>query len=143
MYKNLYVIGAIESIGEIVTSVGELLEVLPRHLPNFAQKADKQKLSEVVEKNYESVASTYSDFVEQLESWYHPLWNSRIVVDKWVQLVQPKHVLDFGCGTGTLGYYLCNQYPFLSYVGYDISLKMVSIAWSCCQSERCTYTSNF
>ncbi len=120
-----------------------MLEVLPRYMPDFTQKADKQKLSEVVEKHYESVASTYSDFVEQLENWYQPSWNSRIVVDRWVQLVQPKHVLDFGCGTGNLGYYLCNQYPFLSYMGYDMSLKMVSIAWSCYQSERCTYTSNF
>lgn len=142
MYKNLYVIGAIESIGEIVTSVGELLKVLPRYLPDFSQKAYKQKLSELVEKHYENVASRYSGFVEQLESWYKPLWNSRIVVDRWVQLVQPKHVLDFGCGTGNLGYYLCDQYPVLSYLGYDMSLKMVTLALSSYQSKRCTYTSN-
>lgn len=142
MYKNLYVVGAIEAIGKIATNVDELLEVLPGFLSDFVQRADEQRINEAIPKHYEGVASTYSDFVKQLESWYHPAWKSRVVVDKWIQLIRPKRVLEFGCGTGNLGHYLCTQYPALSYVGYDTSRQMVTIAQSRYQSERCTYTPN-
>jgi len=140
MYKNLYVVGAIEEVGEIVTSVDELLRILPRYLSPEAMEAPCKVHSETVEDHFSEVAPTYPDFVQQLESWYLPSWSVNILIDTVLRSEKPQRILEIGCGSGQTGRYITSQYPDASYVGYDPSRRMISIAEKSARNDR--YTSS-
>lgn len=128
MYKNLYVVGAIEAIGEIVPSVKELLQVIPKYLPRLEPYG--QISEETVAQHFSSVAPRYSEFVTRLESWYDPPWNVGYVLDRWLQVVSPNRVIEFGCGSGDSTAYISRQCVGLFYVGYDNCEEMIQLARS-------------
>ncbi len=131
MYKNLYVIGAIERSGGIGQSLEELLRVLNSSGRTPVSNAGEASL----------VGTDYRDFVNELEGWYKPRYKPRPTVDSWMRQLGPARVLEIGCGVGTLGTYLCNHYANIEYYGFDISQKMISAARSSSSSDRCKFTS--
>jgi ubiquinone/menaquinone biosynthesis C-methylase UbiE/nucleoside 2-deoxyribosyltransferase len=128
MYKNLYVIGAIESFGTIAGTVDELTEAISQFLQSDRVTSNNQRTSELVNWHYNGIAQKYSNYIERLESWYRPSWNSRGTIDEVISSLKPKRILEIGCGTGELGQYIVTTYPNVSYLGYDSSEKMVEIA---------------
>jgi len=141
MYKNLYVVGAIEAIGEIVSSVEDLLQAVPKYLqePELSARIS----GEAVAQHFSSVALYYSEFITRLESWYDPPWNVKHVLDRWFQVVPPKRVIEFGCGSGDLAAYLLRQYAGLFYVGYDHSGEMIQLASSHHRHSNCIFTASW
>jgi len=136
MYKNLYVLGAIEVFGKIVTNVNELLTLIPAY-----QAVDKDSINNVV-RHFDAIATRYGDFVEQLESWYSPRWSLQNEVQNHIDLTHAMRILEIGCGIGKLGHQLCKQNPTLSYLGYDAASEMTATAKKLHTSERCNYTSD-
>jgi nucleoside 2-deoxyribosyltransferase len=67
MYKNLYVIGAIEYFGEIARNIEELQQIIPKFLDKRGQtNTDNKLLNELTAKHYEEIADTYESFIEEL-----------------------------------------------------------------------------
>lgn len=136
IYKNLFVIGAIDSIAEVVSSVKALLQILPKYI---VSRVEVNPVTEIAQ-HYERVAPDYATFVRRLESWYKPLWNSKEFVTKWAASVLPGKVLEIGCGSRGLGPALTSHYPATSYLGYDISARMLLEASSTSNASPCTFT---
>lgn len=141
MYKNLYVVGAIEAIGEIVSSVEELFRVIPRYIRK--SESSTRISEEFVAQHFSSVAPQYSEFVKQLESWYEPPWQVERVLDRWFQANSPKRVIELGCGRGNLAAHLFRQYAGLFYVGYDHSQEMIQLASSHHRHSDCIFTTSW
>lgn len=142
MYKNLYVIGALEVAGQIVTGLDQLLGVLPQYLPPAAFAASEQARTDVAA-HFGTVASDYSNFVELLESWYRPHWTQFAIVEKWIRATGAKRIFDFGCGTGTLAQQVCAHDTSMVYVGYDHSEAMIKEARKRAVSEKCFFASTY
>jgi len=143
MYKNLYVIGAIELAGTIVRNMDELLLAVQRFLPNaIKEETTKQDLSMAILQHYGTFASKYRDFVKQLEGWYQPSWDAKVAIDEWLKYLHPRYILEVGCGTGDIGRYICAHYPVTTYVGYDPSPEMITIAQSNSQAQNMIYTTD-
>lgn len=143
MYKNPYIIGAIESNGVIVNDFEELLKVIPCFLSCKKPSPHNNEFGDIVERHYEKISAMYSGFIIKMESWYKTPWNPKTLVDDLIKKEQPKQVLEIGCGTGEIGAYIVNNYSEISYRGYDTSRKMISIAQEKCQNERCSFTSDY
>jgi nucleoside 2-deoxyribosyltransferase/ubiquinone/menaquinone biosynthesis C-methylase UbiE len=136
MYKNLYVLGAIEAHGEVVSSVDELITAIPKYLEPMS---DLTRAS--VEQHYDDVAQVYSAFIKELESWYEPPLNWLSHIDKWLRVNKPSRILEFGCGPGRLGKYLRENNSEIDYLGFDSSGGMVAQAKQTSEDEP-YYTSD-
>ena len=137
MYKNLYVLGAVEEHGRIVVSLDELLEALP------AVASGQRAAGERLTAHYGRVARGYDAFVERLESWYQPPFIASDVISSWVRELKPRRVLEIGCGTGATAARICRDQESLSYVGFDLSAGMVEVANARLASDRCSFTTDF
>lgn len=135
MYKNPYVVGAIESIGTIVSSVEELLQTLPKYLSMRSRQDAVRHFSEV--------APYYSRFIKLLESWYDPPWSVKQALMPWLQRAAPHRMVEFGCGTGDLARFILQQYPNIVYFGYDASAEMIRMAASLNRFSSCTFTTSW
>jgi len=138
MYKNLYVVGAIEASGKVTTSLDELMEAINGLLPSAECRAPVRPAAVDA---FSHLAPAYPAFVRELETWYEPGWNVLPLVGKWVRAIGASRVLEIGCGPGDVGRYLCASEAAISYVGYDLSAAMIEAARSAYQNERCVYTS--
>jgi nucleoside 2-deoxyribosyltransferase/SAM-dependent methyltransferase len=123
MYKNLYVLGAIEAHGEMVASVDELITAIPKYLEPISDPTCAP-----VDQHYDDVAQDYSAFVKELESWYEPPLDWVLHVDEWVRVNKPSRILEFGCGPGYLGKHLRENNSEIDYLGFDSSKGMVAQA---------------
>lgn len=142
MYKNLYTLGAVESFGEIVTSLDGLLEALPIYLKLPTQSLPPASPAPTVLKHYSVIADKYEEFVQRLESWYSPPWTPIHSIKRWMEILHPASVLDIGCGPGSLGSQLSAEHSAVSFLGYDPSLSMAAISRERHESHRCHYTSD-
>ena len=143
MYKNPYVVGAIEANGEIVISIDELLEILQGYLLHSANHSNKctQDLSP---QRFDYVPSEYIKFIENLESWYEPSWSVKTPIKQWLSFIEPSRILDFGCGPGDVSTYVLQVQPNALYVGYDQSSSMIQYAITSNQRKiNCTFTSSW
>lgn len=143
MYKNPYVVGAIEAIGEVVTNIDDLLRAIPGYLSRGETKLSTLEAEDPVAQHFTSVAPRYSDFAHRLESWYDPSWNCEQVVDKWFQSSAPRRIIEFGCGTGELGLYILDQYSDVFYLGYDKSPAMIQLANKCDTGSSRIFTASW
>jgi ubiquinone/menaquinone biosynthesis C-methylase UbiE len=136
MYKNLYVLGAIEAHGEIVSSIDKLITAIPKYLEPISDSTRAP-----VEQHYDNVAQDYSAFIKELESWYElPLdWVSH--VDELLRVNKPRRILEFGCGPGRLGKHLRENNSEIDYLGFDSSSGMVAQAQQTPEDEP-YYTSD-
>lgn len=129
MYKNLYVIGAIEAQGTIFSN----LAALKSHLENIfipsTVRAQKRR-SILIEEHFSQVAGVYSQFVDELESWYQPSWSLGAQVSNWVREAAANSVLEHGCGSGAVARQLSREHVGLGYLGFDTSAEMVKAARS-------------
>jgi len=141
MYKNLYVIGAIEAFGEVTTTLEELVTSISRHLPE--PQSDAQGHIEFVIEHFGSVAPDYKPFVTELESWYEPKWTSQDVVDRWFQVISPRRVIEYGCGTGDQTKRYSQNFSQLMYLGYDGSKEMIKLANSAYQASNRYFTDSW
>lgn len=143
MYKNLYVLGAIEDLGEITNSLEELQQIIPRFLNRKSEtNTGKKVTTEFSLEHYEGIADSYDAFIEKLESWYNPPWTSTQIINKYIKILSPKSIIEFGCGTGKLGHYITEQNNQILYTGFDISQQMINIAQQHYQKKLCNYSSN-
>lgn len=138
MYKNPYVVGAIEALGTIVSSVDELLQAIPKYLSTRPRSLERDTI-----RHFDVVASRYSEFVKLLEIWYEPAWSVVQVFTPWIQRTRATRLVEFGCGTGDLAALVLQQYPDLVYVGYDLSTEMIRVANSRNHLPSCTFTTSW
>ena len=145
MYKNPYVVGAIEANGEVLSNIDELLEVLHKFSFRFFNCSGEPLSQDLLSQHFDCVAPEYSDFVEGLESWYEPSWTVEIPIKQWLDSVKPGRVLDFGCGLGNTSTCVLQVHTEAFYVGYDQSNLMIQYAIaSKSQSEaNCIFTSSW
>lgn len=116
MYKNLYVLGLLESSLGVVHSKEELLARLASH-------AESASVSETIE-----VSDLYSsnrlvqldEVVGRLESSYVPRWSSYDSVISLMERETDSRLVDFGCGTGKLAQRMAERVMQNQYLGYDI-----------------------
>jgi SAM-dependent methyltransferase len=120
MYKNLYVLGAVERLGAIARNLDELVRMIPEHLNANGTK------SQMLAQHFDDISPRYAQFVKRLESWYSPPWTV---------------ILEVGCGPGELGAYLYEKNQ-ISYLGFDVSERMVAIANNQFSKESCRYTAD-
>lgn len=142
MYKNLYVLGAIEMSGQIVPNIQSLMSTI-------AQLRDKKAMplffpaeNRSVSQHFSSVAQRYSGYIHRLESWYEPSWDGLSFAAGWLQEFTPKRIIEIGCGTGNLAKDIAKKYPEIFYLGYDESPTMIEIANSNCVYPNCVFTSS-
>jgi len=140
IYKNLFVVGAINSVAEVVPSVEALLKVLPKYIRNQGRNEVETIPETDIIQHYERVAPGYAPFVSRLESWYKPPWNSREFVTKWAASVLPGKVLEIGCGSRGLGAALVSRYPSTRYLGFDISARMLLEGGPTPDASLCSFT---
>jgi len=126
MYKNLYVVGAIEASGEIVSYIDDLILSIANLFNKEARKQQAQQ--NLATQHFDSLAHKYTDFVNRLESWYNPSWTITQTLEQLSIGASAQRIIEFGCGTGELSDYFirCNSGSF--YVGYDKSVEMVNTA---------------
>jgi nucleoside 2-deoxyribosyltransferase/ubiquinone/menaquinone biosynthesis C-methylase UbiE len=141
VYKNPYVIGAIEAHGEVVTSINDLLLALPKYLSVPTDLSDKSQ-REFIKQHYTDVSANYLKFINLLESWYQPQWSAITLVGETIKSHAPLRVFELGCGTGEIGHSISVSNRSLFYLGFDLSSEMVSIASSSHHSESCIFTSD-
>lgn len=142
MYKNLYTIGAVENVGEIVTNVDDLICSLPTYLDQESPRRAPPSSDHRPIQHFSAVAKGYDAFIARLESWYHPAWSPASSLDQWIRELRPRRLLEIGCGTGALGHRLCSNYPIEVYVGYDPAKEMIELAASSQSNTRCFFTSD-
>ena len=143
IYKNLYVVGAIEAVGEIVSDAESLLRAITVHLHRSGMTApvDMSRNARLV--HFSSIAPHYSDFTKRLESWYAPPWSVERSLSRWFRSILPHRVVEFGCGAGDIGAYITRQYPDVLYLGYDESPEMIRTASACHGGTKSTFTSSW
>ena len=139
MYKNPYVIGAIKTLGKIVSNVDELLRAIPECLSRRFKKLSEND----IRGHFNKIAHQYPGFIKLLESWYDPPWSVGQIVEPWFQRIKPKRLIEFGCGNGDLAKSMLQRHPNLTYVGYDFSSEMVRMARSKIRSAFCTFTTSW
>lgn len=124
MYKNLYVLGAIESNGAIARSVEEVASLIPRYLANTSSPNISTLDTRL---HFNSVSHEYEALVRRLETWYEPRWDSSSEISAHLA-PDTRRVLEFGCGPGRLPAKLKLSFPRLDYLGYDVAWDMIRIA---------------
>jgi nucleoside 2-deoxyribosyltransferase/SAM-dependent methyltransferase len=123
MYKNLYVLGLIESSLGVVHTKDDLVESLS------GWRQDNESKQKVVRSPaVESSAADLDSFVHRLEQRYQPTWSSYDSVIESLEELAPTQVIDFGCGTGRLAQRLANFGLAMSYFGYDPDSRQIEIA---------------
>jgi SAM-dependent methyltransferase len=126
MYKNPYILGAIEKCGQIVADPSDLPCAIERCLAEAGTPG--RHLNSDAPRHFGLVAHQYSEYVRRLESWYQPPWHAESGIKEWIGSLQARRVLEYGCGPGNIGAAIVGQYPNVSYMGYDASPEMVAIA---------------
>jgi nucleoside 2-deoxyribosyltransferase/ubiquinone/menaquinone biosynthesis C-methylase UbiE len=122
MYKNLYVIGAIERLNNIVSSVGSLVDLLKEHF----KQAEIPGAGDI---NDSALASAeYDNFVDELESWYEPPWSTKVIAERWLRESPGAHLVDMGCGPGRLAKAIRDLNIDIAYYGWDPSSGMIAEA---------------
>jgi nucleoside 2-deoxyribosyltransferase len=142
MYKNPYVVGAIQANGAIVSNIDELLLTLQNR--SFISTVHIQDCppEDLIHQHLNHIAPRYTSFINALESWYDPPWSVKAPVAQWFSSIKPNRVLDFGCGPGDIGIYLTNAYSNTLYVGYDRSNVMIQLGNPTGQENTdCVFTS--
>jgi ubiquinone/menaquinone biosynthesis C-methylase UbiE len=143
IYKNPYVVGTIKASGRIVLSINELLQVL-REYSAYHDTPTSYSREDSYRQHYDRVAPEYRHMIEALESWYDPPWSVKDAVEQSFTSIEPRRVLDFGCGSGDLGTYVLCRYPNAFYLGYDQSDAMIQSAVSYCREiSGCIFTSSW
>lgn len=130
MYKNLYVVGAIESVGEIATSVDALIGSIKQHYSDANRSTTSYPAETVVKHHFESISDRISQFIRKLENWYYPAWSAGRFLERWFEGFPPGRIVEVGCGTGEIGKHIAGKYPGAFYLGYDISEEMIRLASS-------------
>lgn len=126
MYKNLYVIGALEASAGIVSSVDQLLEVL--RVWCTAPGLTRSKQHADAAEQFSVAAGDYDSYVTRLESWYEPPWSPADRAVGFVERNRCNRILEIGCGTGQLASRLVSLSSGLSYVGLDPAGGMIATA---------------
>jgi nucleoside 2-deoxyribosyltransferase/SAM-dependent methyltransferase len=124
MYKNLYVVGAIEASGQLVHNLGSLLAALRRVGALDVRRVQPRGLKAV----YDQAAPRYDRFVVQLERWYVPRWSLAVWFEPILRTYEPRRFFELGCGTGRAADVIARVRPSCSYIGYDSSGAMVEAA---------------
>lgn len=143
MYKNLYVIGAIEFSGEIVSSESELIDRIPKYIQESTNLHNAGLPWKKVASHFNRVAPIYSEYLSRLEALYQPSWRAEDAVESWVNLSGARRVLEFGCATGSLGRFLRERFEGVSYVGYDLSPTMTKLASTVHGDDALIFTSSW
>jgi nucleoside 2-deoxyribosyltransferase/SAM-dependent methyltransferase len=139
IYKNPYILGAIERNGRIVASVDGVLRALPDLL--LKTTWNTKGFSETTGRHYEEVTpNAYASFVQDLETWYFPRWNATSVVERWIHTFGAKRVFEIGCGLGELANTLRTRFPSVVYIGFDSSRAMIDAARARSQNPNSYYT---
>lgn len=142
MYKNLYVIGCLEASLGIVSRLADLIAVMKRVEGAVARRA--ATFPPALADGYTVPrAVDYAAFVGALESWYEPSWSLAVALTPHLAALRPRRLLDFGCGVGRLAVGLRSTEHSMSYVGYDSSSEMVSLATRETQPGRYSFTSEW
>jgi nucleoside 2-deoxyribosyltransferase/SAM-dependent methyltransferase len=144
MYKNLYVLGAIESMGRIVSRPEDLIPCL-RDLQDLRSRPLEpvEAAPTIVSTHFNAVSERLEGFVSRLESWYNPSWTIATHLDQLPPLASDARILDVGCGTGRITDSLRQKFPQGTYLGYDISSHMVERARARCHDESAQFTSSW
>jgi nucleoside 2-deoxyribosyltransferase/ubiquinone/menaquinone biosynthesis C-methylase UbiE len=143
MYKNLYIIGAIEAYGEIVKNSNDLLKAIPRYLDREGVARIGSDNGSSVASHFSNVARSYDKYIQKLESFYEPEWSAKKSVRDFVKSSGAKRILEFGSATGALGKLLDSLGEELFYVGFDESEEMTRLAKEQTMSERMVFTSDW
>lgn len=85
----------------------------------------KQQLQDV-QKHFNEVAHRYEEFKTKLESWYAPPWSAKPNISKWIGKLNPKNILEIGCGTGDIARHICSLYNDICYLNYDLCEEMLA-----------------
>ncbi len=118
IYKNPFVIGAIERVGGVFSSVEELAGAL-------AELSAAPRESAV---HFDQVASMYDDFVDQLESWYEPRWTTPDCIEDALGSLHRTNILEVGCGTGRVAARIADHIPEADVLGFDPAEEMILAA---------------
>ncbi len=141
MYKNVYVIGAIENNGVIVSDEDELVRAIQIYLDKEGELTNTRLYETKVVSHFGKVAPVYSEYISKLESFYQPKWTAEEVVEQIVRDNGARRILEFGCATSSLGNHLLGSVDDLFYVGYDKSSKMTKLASALSVDKRLNFTS--
>lgn len=143
MYKNPYVVGAIEANGELTSTIEEVIEAVGKYVLRSPTQI-QEDASSIRKDIFNNIASDYTAFIRKLESWYEPLWSIETSVVATLSLTKGQRVLDFGCGTGEIGRAVTQMYPHSLYIGYDESEQMVQRAIALnAGNESCNFSSSW
>jgi len=118
VYKNPFVVGAIERLGGVCSSVSEVV----RALGNFTSGPEDPAA------HFDRVAEGYDGFVEKLESWYKPRWTTPECIQEALCGSDSRRVLEIGCGTGRTAAHIAKLSPRAQVLGFDASEGMVVVA---------------
>jgi len=142
MYKNLYVLGAIETFGSITTNLDQLMQVIPSLLNRPSRQTTAEDLERIAVRHYEGAPDIYRLSVKDLAGWYRPAWSPVDVVESWISDIRPRRILEMGCGTGELARHIIGRHRGINYVGFDKSQPMISAASGSFQADGCLFTSD-
>lgn len=128
MYKNLFVVGAIEASGEIVQDI----DALVRHLADRScGEVQRQRTHQNIStQHFNQLAHKYPSFVGRLESWYDPSWTLTTTLEHHSIGCSAQRIMEFGCGTGELSDYFIRHNADSFYTGFDKSDEMIGVARS-------------
>ncbi len=124
MYKNLFVLGAIERNGSIVSGINEIGPRVKLLLDPEDRRIGGADISLM-----ESIESLDA-FITRLESWYDPPWGVHLEISDLLDPGRALRLLDFGCGVGRLARELVPRFPHLEYVGFDNDPETIAVARS-------------
>ena len=111
MYKNPYILGAIESNGKVFSDFETLRKEIKIYL-------NKEELPDLVS-HFSDIAKNYSEFIINLDKKYTQPFFIPGIVDKHIRETRPTTVMEFGCGDGKLLEKLGNDYNRIKFIGFD------------------------
>ncbi|MEQ1701792.1 MAG: nucleoside 2-deoxyribosyltransferase [Ilumatobacteraceae bacterium] len=123
MYKNLYVLGLLESSLGVVHSQEELARVLSDHLAGGGQIA---AVSDDVHRS--DRLAQLDQVIGRLENSYAPRWSSYDSVIALLERGPSTRMIDFGCGTGRLAQRMSERSLQHEYLGYDVDSSRIAEA---------------
>jgi nucleoside 2-deoxyribosyltransferase/ubiquinone/menaquinone biosynthesis C-methylase UbiE len=138
MYKNLYVLGAIERSEGVVATLDAVVSRLRGRFPSGRRDRSPPEETD----NYDRVAAGYGSFVTRLELRYRPLWRLEDWAGPTLRALSPHKILEFGCGDGRLARMVQAELPDAEYLGYDSAAAMIEAARAG-ESRRIRFTSSW